>query len=101
MSETEPPSDPNASDDMRTRIRSLKAEAEDHEKRLRSIESWPAESAKRDLRMLGTVVLGALGMMGTVLAAALYIGSRLERLDDVHRRVGRLEHVVYAVDTED
>lgn len=99
MTDPEPPSDPGyREDNTQTRIRALRKSTDDHEDRLRSIEGWPVESARRENRIIGAVALGALGMMGTVVGGALYVGIRLERLDETQRRVGRLEQVVFAVD---
>jgi hypothetical protein len=41
--------------------------------------------------ILAAVVAGALGMIGTVVGAALYIGSRLERVESLGHRVEVLE----------
>lgn len=49
-------------------------------------------------KIIGTVVAGALGMIGTVVAAAIYIGSRLERFESYGPRLSRLESAILGVD---
>ena len=50
------------------------------------------------MTILGTVVVGAVGMIGTVIGAALYVGARLERYETNGRRIDRLERAMLGVD---
>lgn len=42
-------------------------------------------------KVIVAVVTGALGMMGTVIGGAFYVGVRLERFETMGRRLDRLE----------
>lgn len=90
MSETEPPSDPDAlhDEDTRTRIERLrrrvgdvskdaattKETADDHERRLRAVEAWPQ-------RIIFTVITGAVGMIVTVAGFGWSLSAQLARME--------------------
>lgn len=72
---------------------------------VRAIGKWATNQHRKQakveslgFKLLVAVVSGAMAMVASTVGAAVYVGVRLERLEEVKRRVDRLEASVYGFD---
>lgn len=75
-------------------------------KGLRALGKWAKRqhAYHQDLRSLavwvvGSVLVGALGMVTTVVGAAVYVGARMERVEALGARVAMLEERSWSSNT--